>query len=271
MKNFALLFLSVLALTFTSCETVVDLDLEQSAPRLAVEAILTDQAHTSFVQLAMSAPYAKNVEPQAVTGAQVTVTDNAGNSIVFVHTSQGRYQPAADFKGVVGRTYQLIIRVKDQTYTATSVLNPVPALEEVKYEYVDGKDDEYGREEGYFISTGFQDTPGLKNYYKLNLVANDTLKQRNPGDILVTDDRLYDGSHLEDLDVFIAFRKGDALDVSLLSLTKEAYDFYAAMAAMAGQGGLFGRNPANLPTNISNGAVGFFSASAVSARSLVID
>lgn len=76
---------------------------------------------------------------------------------------------------------------------------------------------------------------------------------------------------MEDLDIFIGFQKGDVLQVSLLSLTREAYDFYAAMAAMVGQGGLFGRNPANLPTNISNGAVGFFSASAVSTRSLVID
>jgi hypothetical protein len=271
MKNFSLLFLSLLALVFTSCETVVDLDLEQSAPQLAVEAIVTNQAGGSFVKLAMSAPYAKNVEPAPVTDAQVTLTDNAGNSIVFAHSTQGEYKPAADFKGVEGRTYLLTIRSQGQTYTATSVLNPVPALEEVKYAYVDGKDDEYGREEGYFISTGFQDAPGVKNYYKLNLVANDTLKQRNPGDIMVTDDRLYDGSHLEDLDVFVAFRKGDALEVSLLSLTKEAYDFYAAMSGLAGQGGLFGRNPANLPTNISNGAVGFFSASAVSTRSLVID
>lgn len=59
--------------------------------------------------------------------------------------------------------------------------------------------------------------------------------------------------------------------MSLLSLSKEAFDFYAAMASLAGQGGLFGRNPANLPTNISNGGVGFFSASAVSKRAVVID
>jgi hypothetical protein len=271
MKNYILLFFSSLALFFAGCETVVDLDLEQGEPRLAVEAIVTDQAGLNYVQLTMSAPYASQVAPAPVTDAQVTLSDDAGNSTVFAHAGQGQYKPAPGFAGVVGRSYQLSIRAKGQSYTAASVLHPVPALEEVTYEYVDGKNDQYGRQQGYYISSGFQDRPGVKEYYKINLEANDTLVQRSPADILVSDDRLYDGSHLEDLDIFIPFKKGDALQVSLLSLTPEAYDFYAAMAAMVGQGGLFGRNPANLPTNISNGAVGFFSASAVSARSLVIE
>lgn len=269
MKILAILFFSLLL--FTSCETVVDLDLAQSEPRLAVEAIVTDQAGGSYVQLAMSAPYAKDVEPAAVTNATVVLTDNTGGNVVFVHEQAGRYLPAAGFAGEAGRSYQLSIQVNGKTYAATSVLNPVPALEEVQVEYVDGKNDDYGREEGYYLQSGFQDPAGIRNYYKIDLVANDTLVQRRPGDILVSDDRLYDGSHLDDLDIFIPFKKGDRLQVSLLSLSKEAFDFYAAMASLAGQGGLFGRNPANLPSNISNGGVGFFSASAVSKQVVVID
>jgi hypothetical protein len=88
---------------------------------------------------------------------------------------------------------------------------------------------------------------------------------------MVTEDKLYDGSYLDDNQIFIPFKKGDKLDVSLLSLSKEAYDFYAALGSLASQGGFMGRNPANLPTNISNGAVGFFSASAVSTKSIVIE
>jgi hypothetical protein len=271
MKNLSILFFAFLALVFTSCETVVDLDLEQSKPTLAVEAIITDQANLNTVKLTLSAPYAKNVEPEAVTNAQVTLTDNAGNSTPFLHAANGQYKPAAGFKGVAGRTYTLTIQANGQTYTATSVLNSVPVLDKVTYKYVDGKNDDFGRKEGYYIAVAFQDIAGAKNYYKLDILVNGQPKQRDANDIMVTEDKLYDGSYLDDNQIFIPFKKGDKLDVSLLSLSKEAYDFYAALGSLASQGGFMGRNPANLPTNISNGAVGFFSASAVSTKSIVIE
>ncbi|QMU28739.1 DUF4249 domain-containing protein [Adhaeribacter radiodurans] len=271
MKNFVFFFFSFLMLALTSCETVVDLDLKQSEPKLAVEAIITDQANQNTVKLTLSAPYAKNVEPTPVNDAQVIITDNAGNTIPFIHETNGLYKPATDFKGVIGRSYTLTILANGQSYTATSVLNSVPTLDKVTYEYVDGKNDDYGREEGYYISTAFQDIAGVKNYYKLYVVVNGQLRQQQSSDILVTEDKLYDGSYLDDLQLFTAFAQNDQLEVNLLSLTKEAYDFYAAMSDLANQGGLMGRNPANLPTNISNGAVGFFSTSAISSKSLVIE
>ncbi|WP_026461284.1 DUF4249 domain-containing protein [Adhaeribacter aquaticus] len=271
MKNFSTLLFLFLALVFISCETEVDLDLEQSKPVLAVEAIVTDQINMNYVQLNMSAPYAKNVEPAAVTSAQVTLTDNAGTSTSFLHDAYGTYKPTTDFKGVAGRTYTLIIQANSQTYTSTSVLNQAPTLDKVTYEYVDGKNDDYGREEGYYITTAFQDIVGVRNYYKLNIWVNGQLKQQKSEDIMVTEDKLYDGAYLNDLKIFTPFKKNNQLEVSLLSLTKEAFDFYSALSSLSSQGGFLGRNPANLPTNISNGAVGFFSASAVSTKSVIIE
>ena len=271
MKNIAFSFFFLLALIFTGCETVVDLELEQSKPTLAVEATITDQAILNTVRLTMSAPYAKNIAPEPVTSAQVTLIDNAGNSIPFLHDGYGTYKPAPDFKGVAGRTYTLTIQANGQTYTATTMLNQVPVLDKVTYEYVAGKNDDYGRKEGYFIAVAFQDIVGVKNHYKLDILKNGQLKQRDGNDIMVTEDKLYDGAYLDDNQIFIAFNKGDKLDVRLLSLSKEAYDFYSALGSLSSQGGFMGRNPANLPTKISNGAVGFFSASAVSTKSLVIE
>lgn len=271
MKNIASILLSILTLALTSCETPVDLDLEQSEPRLAVEAIITDQPTLNYVKLHLSAPYAKNIEPQAVTNAQVDLVDNTGTSTSLIHEGQGVYKPVGQFTGVVGQTYTLTIRANGKTYTATSTLHPVAPLDKVTYKYVDGKNDDFGRKEGYYISTAFRDSAGVKNYYKLNIAVNGQLKQNETSDIIITEDKLYDGSYLDDIQVPATFAKNDTLDVSLLSLTREAYEFYSALQGLSGQGGLFGRNPANLPTNISNGAVGFFSASSVSTRAITIE
>ncbi|GAB3163158.1 DUF4249 domain-containing protein [Telluribacter humicola] len=271
MKNILVALAGILTFALTSCETPVELDLEQSEPRLAVEAVVTDQPDMNFVKLHLSAPYAKNIDPQAVTDAQVKLVDNTGISTSLIHKGNGTYKPASPFAGEIGRTYTLTILANGKTYTATSTLHPVTKLDKVTYEYVDGKNDDFGREEGYYISTAFRDSAGVKNYYKLNIAVNGQLRQDETKDIIITEDKLYDGSYLDDIRVPATFAKNDALDVSLLSLTKEAFDFYNALQGLSGQGGLFDRNPANLPTNISNGGVGFFSASAISTRSLTIE
>ena len=270
MKNLSFLFLGFLSLLLSGCETPVDLDLQQGAPRLAVEAIVTDQPDLSYVKLSLSAPYAKGEEPQAVTRAEVRLTDSQGKSTALVHHAGGEYRPAAGFKGEVGQTYTLTIKANGQTYTAASTLNAVAALDKVSFLYSDGQHDELGRMEGYYLSIAFQEMPKVKNYYKLDIVRNGELYQKNAGDILILDDKFYDGSYLDDVDIPTKFTQGDSLHVRLLSLNPEAYFFYEALSHLHRQGGPFGRNPANLPTNLSNGAVGFFSASAVSSRSAVI-
>ena len=270
MKNFPFLFFGFLSLLLSSCETTVDLDLEQGEPRLAVEAIVTDQPDLNYVKLSRSAPYAKGIEPEPVTQAEVLLTDSQGRSTPFVHYAGGEYKPAAGFKGEVGKTYTLTIKTDGQAYTATSTLNAVAALDKMSFLYSDGRHDELGRMEGYYLSVAFQEIPKVKNYYKLEIVLNGKFYQKNAGDILILDDKFYDGSYLGDLDIPTKFAHGDSLNVRLLSLNPEAYHFYEALSHTHRQGGPFGRNPANLPTNISNGAVGFFSASAVSFRSVVI-
>jgi hypothetical protein len=270
MKNIKLLFFGLLALAFTSCETVVDLDLKQSESKLVVEGTITDATDFNFVKLSLSGPYGKGAELVAVNDAQVTVTDNLGNAVAFLPGPNGTYKPAPGFIGVIGRTYNLTVNAGGKTYTATSVLNPVAELDTVKYEYTGKDGDKFGREEGYYLSAAVQDVAGQKNYYKFNLFRNGEWTEKNFDNIMVSDDRFFDGSYLDQIDFNEKFAKGDSIKVDLLSLTKEAYEFYQAVLQLAGQGGLFGRTPANLPSNISNGAVGFFSASAVSSKTIII-
>lgn len=270
MKNIHLLFLSILAIFFSSCETIVELDLESSPSTLVVEGFVTDQADMNYVKLTQSVPFAKDALTPSVTNAQVTVTDNAGNNIPFLHTNNGIYKPAAGFVGVPGRTYNLSINANGKTYTAASVLNPVPELDKIWITYSDGENDEYLREKGYYLSAAFTDPGNQKNYYKINIYQNGVLYEKNYGDVSVSEDRFYDGSYVSDIDFFQKFAKGDNLRMVLFSLDKPSYDFYYAVQQLIGQAGLFGRTPANVPTNISNGAVGNFTASAISTKTLEV-
>jgi len=57
----------------------------------------------------------------------------------------------------------------------------------------------------------------------------------------------------------------------MYSLDRKAYDFWNGMQILFYQGGSpFDSPPANAPTNVSNGAIGFFGASALSSRQRVV-
>ena len=64
---------------------------------------------------------------------------------------------------------------------------------------------------------------------------------------------------------------GDSIYVGLNSLTKEAYDFYNSLVKQfKNDGGAYQLAPGSPPTNLTNGALGFFRASAISERKIGI-
>ena len=55
MKNIIIIFLSVIALS--SCDEVVELDIQQAEPRLIIEALVTNQPGRQYVQLTRTIPF----------------------------------------------------------------------------------------------------------------------------------------------------------------------------------------------------------------------
>lgn len=81
---------------------------------LVIEASVTNLPGEQFVKLDYS--YALDgATPEPVTGANIQVTDNEGNTEDFQETRPGYYEPIASFIGVIGRRYQLNIQTSDGT------------------------------------------------------------------------------------------------------------------------------------------------------------
>ncbi|MDX1462152.1 MAG: DUF4249 domain-containing protein, partial [Marinirhabdus sp.] len=81
-----------------ACEDVVEVDLNESAPKLVIDAKLTRDIASGdsdvFVQLSTTAPFFDNVIPP-VTDAVVTLTD-ANGTITLNHTENGIYAGTID-------------------------------------------------------------------------------------------------------------------------------------------------------------------------------
>ena len=58
--------------------------------------------------------------------------------------------------------------------------------------------------------------------------------------------------------------------IELLSLDKQTYEYYRTLQDLLFSNPIFGSTPANPENNLSNGALGYFGAYAVSLRTLII-
>ncbi|MTI30829.1 DUF4249 domain-containing protein, partial [Xanthovirga aplysinae] len=274
-KRFLLLFLFVLM--FSACEDVVDLHLPQGESRLVVEGIITNLAPPYQVKLSRMISYDAGDGNPPEVGAEVSITDDLGNTILLEEKVDGVYETIENsMQGQIGRTYTLhIITDEGEEYESKpELLKEVPAIESINYTY-----QEAGgfSEEGYVIDIVTSLQKGDRRFFRWKLYQNDHLFN-DPFDINIADDRLVEGKEEIKLDFpFWVFQIGDTAKVEQASLSEAAYDFWFQMREQTNGGGPFSTPPAPIQGNIHNVensndyALGFFGASAISSEFVIIE
>lgn len=275
MKNSLIVILS--SFVFWSCEKTVLLDLNQDTPRIIIEGQVTNRPGYQYVKIIRSVGFYQTGESPAVEDATVNVTDNMGNEIQFIHNphnyadSAGYYLPAIPFNGEIGRRYTLTATVDGEVYEAVDDLQPVTTFDSLSYRIsTDEQDDpkDYGRY--YEILMYAKEPQNATNYYLFKFYRNDSLKVYNDTDIYYADDEIL-GENIDGVTSPIYYAPGDVARVEMYSLTRNGFIFYNDLQSLLNSdGGLFSQPPSNSRTNLSNGALGYFQASALEMSELVI-
>jgi len=259
-----LLFVFVL---FTSCEDVVDIDLNTSEPRLVIEAsinLLEDGTSNSRVKLTLTAPFFDNQIPE-VDDASVVITADNGMVYSFNYTGNGIYEssliPQSDIN------YILEIIYKGETYSASEQLVAVSSLEFVEQNNNGGfSGDEIE------LKAFFTDPPGLGDHYFFEGVSE-------RGIVLDTFfDEFFDGNlifgfyRVEDL------AAGDLVTFNLYGVDEQFYNFMFVLLQQTSDqgGGPFETQPATVrgniknETNLDNYPLGYFRVSEVSTLTYTV-
>ncbi|KAB2915934.1 MAG: DUF4249 domain-containing protein [Bacteroidetes bacterium] len=262
-----IIYTLALAIVFSACEEKIDLDLSFAGQKPVVEGRVTTETDSSYIQLSYTAPYNSNGKPPAITTAVVEVTKDNGTPVIFNHTANGVYKPAAGYVGVKNSTYHLKVVIDGKEYTSTSKLEPMFSVDDT-LEHV-FKPKEGFLDEGYAITFwGTYDQAPVKNYW-FKYGKNDTLEE---GDVL------FDNADIE-LNKRSAFelpffrpQKGDSVMLYFRSIDVYAYNYLYALSMLnSGAPGPFQAPPANPPTNIKGGALGFFYAADVVRRWKIVN
>jgi hypothetical protein len=254
-----------------SCEKVIDIDLKNSEPQIVIDGTVTGQPGPYMVKISKTDDYYKPGTFPAVSGAEITISDDAGNSEILSEVTEGIYQTST-IQGVPGRTYSLKVIAEGKEYTAVSTMREAVEIDSLNYEYQPGGSFGPDETEGYKLHIHFTDPAGIENYCRFKVYKNGQLaKGYYLYDDKYTNGNSYDYNDFEDETIL---QLNDTAIVELLTLDKSTYDYYSTLSNVLTEGDtgppMMMTTPANPNSNLSNGALGYFGAFAVRSDSIVI-
>jgi len=275
MKN--ILIIVLLSITLSACEKAVLLDLNQNTPRIIIEGQVTNHAGYQYVKITRSVGFYETGDSPAVEDAVVRVTDSEAIERDFIYNprnsadSAGFYMPAIPFVGEIGKSYKLRVSVDEEIYEAEDELFPVTTIDSLTYRIsVDEEEDPKDFGKFYEVLMFAREPQGTIDQYLFKFYRNDSLKFYNDTDIYYADDEFL-GEKIDGVSSPIYYAPGDKARVEMYSISRNGFVFYNDLQLLlTNDGGLFSQPPSNSRTNLSNGALGFFQASALEIKEIVI-
>ncbi len=260
MKSF--IFIFSLMVLFTSCEKVIELDLENTEPTLVIEGNITNQPGPYFVKLTKTLPLDQSSIYPGVENAQIIISDDVGTVDTLKYTMNGIYA-TSKLNGVEGRTYKLIVKSEGMTYEAKSTIP-----QNVQFESIRINKFTFAGEDQNVVIPIYKDPTTLGNNYNFRLTVNDTLDNSyfvwndntNNGVVNQRSLRSNNGNLVS----------GDKVKIEMQCLDIRPYNYYFTLSQLASSGPSGGTTPSNPPNNISGGALGLFSAHTTQSREIVI-
>ncbi|QTE22136.1 DUF4249 family protein [Polaribacter cellanae] len=216
------------------------------------------------------------------------IKDDNGNIIDTIYLNDvlnyhiGGFYKTSHLIGVPERTYTLKVVTKEkETFIATDYMYPTAKIDSIGFEK---KVSEKDGQEGLVPLLYFKDPQkDVLNQYLFQLQNEEYFKTGSSDiwEISIFSDKnteptvsglnLDDGAELKGFNFFI-YSYRDELYFKMNSLSPKAYKYYDALLNQFDQdGGVYHPSPSSPPTNISNGGLGFFRASAITEITVPIN
>lgn len=242
---YTLLFFTSIVLT--SCTKIINIDLNNAAPVVVIEGTITNETPAE-VSITQSVNFSKSNVFPPISGATVQIKDNNGNVFPLTEVSAGMYRNNTLF-GQSGGTYQLMVTANGKQFTASSTMPKQVTLDTLLFEKI-----AFGSEAIWIVKPQYTDPDGFGNYYRFIEKINNV---RNPT-IWVWDDRINNNgiSTRPLIQGDSTINLNDTIEVEMNCLDKPIFRYFRGLQDLQQQSA----TPANPETNITGGAVGYFSA-----------
>ncbi|MCP4727031.1 MAG: DUF4249 family protein [bacterium] len=266
-----------------SCyQDVIEIDLSDAGSNIVIKSLLNDQGY-NIVQIVRPSDFYTGGDYPPVSDALVILSDDTGNSEVLERVpddSLGLYQ-APTIEGVPGREYTLSVLADNEEYSAVSKM-PLPLV-------VDSIWNEYELDGDPVIKIQFDNRVGIKDHCRFlvyRYYSADSYENLTDEDIFLYYDREEnEGEKITyEFDDFW-FDVGAYLVIEVLSIDENMYQYYSTLKSLIDNEGvqedyeegpdadsvIFPLTSFNPTSNMSNNALGYFSAYSYQYFVLIID
>ncbi|MEJ7692656.1 DUF4249 domain-containing protein [Daejeonella sp.] len=268
MRKILSIISTLTVILFSSCEKIVNVDLETQAPRLIVDAALiwvkgTD-GKVQTIKLTTTTGYYQQEMPK-VSNATVYITNSANVRFDFLEEPgtngiTGRYT-CIKFIPKIGETYTLTVIYKGETYEGKETLIAVNPIENVEQR------DDFGlNRDEYGIKVNFRDPVNQNNYY---LFSYKTANRKFPS-YDAFDDQFIDGNLGFGVFADAKSKKGDSINIKFSGISQRYFNYMKILigTSNADSNGIFATVPSSNirgnminKTNGTNYCLGYFSFS----------
>jgi hypothetical protein len=278
MKYIKLFFL-IPVILISACEDIMDVSFIGNGEKvLVVEGSITTDTTAHQVILSRTGDFFDKDAQDMEEGAQVSITDGE-RTYWLTEAEPGVYLTEPDVYGEIGKTYTLNIGLDDGSrYSASETISPLPEIDSIRqsdnYYHMVPPMGWFGY--GYDILYYGPEPRGVGDCYLWNLYIDDILYTDTIFETAFTDDEFVDGNYIKDFEVFFvndADIQADSVKVNLVmySISVEYYEFLIGlMLETKWRGSPWDGPPANVPSNISNGAKGYFRASDLKTSTMIL-
>ena len=283
----------IISLIVTGCEKAIDFTLENSEPKLVVEATI-ENGQPPIVILSKSLNYFSTIDPKLlassfVHNADVYVTNGSqthklkeysytvANEYKLYYYSIDSANLSSAFLGEMKKQYSLRIAYQSKEYTATTTIPSITKrVDSLWWKQAPANNDT----NKVVAVVRVTDPPGFGDYIRYF-----TKRNREPFyppitsafDDLVVDGTTYESQvdpginrNMERKEEEHFFNKGDTVTFKLCNVDKTTFDFWRTMEYSYGSIGNPFATPVKVLSNISNGALGYFGGYAAQYHTLVI-
>ena len=254
---------SLIVITCSSCyQDVIDVDLSEVDKQIVIEGVITDEPATCKVVVSETSAIYHTGNGQRISGATVSISDDQGNLDSLYETAPGIYRNNS-LIGLPGRTYTMEVQIDRNIYTAVSKM-PVPLeLDSIVYNPM---------YHPVFVVLYFTDHAGIPDFCRLKIYKNHEYLENEK---ILYQDSQTDGEIISVDNIDELFYENELLQVDLITTDKNIYDFYSVVYNFedpdSPEGSVIDLASANPKSNISNNALGYFSAQTVRSYSLIIN
>lgn len=264
MINRFYIFFIVTILLFSSCQKVIDVEVNDTEEKLVIEAIYNASDEQVTVKLTKSIDVFGPVEFPTVSGAIIEIAGPNGSTEILEEVQEGVYV-LNNYSPIFNSDYKMIVNVEGESYESTTYLPEVVPLDSLTARFEEAS--LFGGE-GYVIFMHFKDPPG-SNFYRATRIVNGNELTRLSQQFIF-DDTFSEGN-VQAVPFFSSrYNIDDTITVNLKSYSEASYDYYIGLFEIVGDGGQSAA-PANPPSNWSNNALGHFAAWGYDSKTIVVE